>query len=99
MVVLLHLADELGSLLHHVQVHLTVLTNHHGLHNGANGLCVVALDKVVHLGQHHGQTGHLFRMDLTGEHIGELQGLVLGYFDLFHVEYLGSFSDLPQKRQ
>lgn len=85
--------------LHHVQVHLTVLTNHHGLHNGANGLCVVALDKVVHLGQHHGQTGHLFRMDLTGEHIGELQGLVLGYFDLFHVEYLGSFSDLPQKRQ
>ena len=29
----------------------------------------------------------------------ELQGLVLGYFDLFHVEYLGSFSDLPQKRQ
>ena len=55
--------------------------------------------QVVHLGQHHGQTGHLFRMDLTGEHIGELQGLVLGYFDLFHVEYLGSFSDLPQKRQ
>ncbi len=70
-----------------------------GLDDGADGLSVVTLDEIVHLGQHHGQTGHLFRMDLTGEHIGELQGLVLGYFDLFHVEYLGSFSDLPQKRQ
>ena len=97
----LHAGDELGGLLHHIAFGLRVGAGGQfdALHEGAEGLCAVALDKVVHLGQHHGQTGHLFRMDLTGKHIGELQGLVLGYFDLFHVEYLGSFSDLPQKRQ
>ena len=71
-----------------------ILAQCKGLDDGADGLSVVALDEIVHLGQHHGQTGHLFRMDLTGEHIGELQGLVLGYFDLIHDKYLCFVSDL-----
>jgi len=61
---------------------------------GADGLSVVALDEIVHLGQHHRQAGHFFRTDLAGEHIGELEGLVFSYFDLIHDKYLCFVSDL-----
>ena len=89
-----HLRDELGGLLHHVQVHLMILAQCKGLDDGADGLSVVALDEIVHLGQHHRQAGHFFRTDLAGEHIGELEGLVFSYFDLIHDKYLCFVSDL-----
>ena len=40
-----------------------------GLHNGANGLCVVALDKVVHLGQDDRQIAQFLRAHEAGEDI------------------------------
>ena len=82
----LHAGDELGGLLHHVDFRLGVgaAGDLDALDHGANGLGVVALHKVLHLGQNDLEVGKLFRLDLAGQHIGQLEGLVLCNLNLSH---------------
>ena len=55
-----------------------------GLYQRADGHGVVALDKVVHLGQNQHHVAQFFGLHAAGQHIGELEGLVFGNFDLIH---------------
>ena len=82
----LHAGDELGGLLHHIDFGLGVGAGGQfdALHEGAEGLCAVALDKVVHLGQHDLHIVELFGLDAAADHIGQLEGLVFCGLDLSH---------------
>ena len=82
----LHLGDHLGGLLHHVHDGHMVRAGafHDSLHQRADGLCAVALHKVLHLGQDDRQVCQLLRLHNAGENIGQLEGLVFSNFDLVH---------------
>ena len=84
----LHAGDELGGLLHHIDFGLRVGAGGQfdALHEGAEGLCAVALDKVVHLGQHDLHIVELFGLDAAADHVGQLEGLV----------FCGPLSSSPQ---
>lgn len=47
-----------------------------GLHQRADGLCVVALDKVLQLGQRHHHVAQFFGSDAACHDIGQFEGLV-----------------------
>ena len=82
----LHAGDELGGLLHHIDFGLRVGAGGQfdALHEGAEGLCAVALHKVLHLGQDDRQIAQFLRAHEAGEDIGQLEGLVFCGLDLSH---------------
>ena len=82
----LHAGDELGGLLHHIHFRLGVgaAGDLDALDHGANGLGIVALHKVLHLGQNDLEVGKLLRLALAGQHVGQFEGLVLCNLNLSH---------------
>ena len=82
----LHAGDELGSLLHHVDLGLGVGASRDldALDDGAEGLCAAALDEVVQLGQHDLHIVELLGLDAAADHVGQLEGLVFCGLDLSH---------------
>ena len=78
--------DQLVDLLHKVDVRRGVgaCAHFNALDDGANGHGVVAADKVLHLGQHHGQVAQLAAVHLPRQHVGQLQGLVFCNLNFSH---------------